>query len=933
MTIDMSQGNFTRNIPEIIEGAVKAFHETPMPLSACLKLRRLLSEQQSCPDLLMPIPGKTIGSGEQLTSQKLQSILKGIRLGEWSLDVETIEFLFVDVAKRQPKAILEFGSGVSTIVLAQAMAALYPTASSPVVYSIEQDVSHLNNTIELLEKYQLAKFVKIFHAPLGLQVLDQISTNCCLLPMSELQSFLGNIQIDFLLIDGPAANYGERIGTLLLVQSLLKPGAVVYMDDGLRDSELAITEWWSRYGYLEVEGILWIGKGLMVGRIPHQPLTQCSYAREFLTWIGRESQGEQSNDLLSLPTQFVSQYINENYVENVKGHTGVQVENQIIRSSRNTKARCVFLNTYYPGFLEAHYSKALDLHSRSYQAQKDSLQTEYFGDSNFYSHALIQSGWEAHDLIVNCASLQQAWALEKNIAGQGLEIAVEQIKEIAPDVIYLQDLNLATSAFISAIRPLTKLIVGQIASKVPSQIDLKQFDILFSSFPHFVNEFRKMGISAYYQPLAFDPRVIQEHMQTKRTHDVTFVGSISADHSRRMEFLEQLQGAVAFKCWGYQMSPLTPDSRMYRQYCGEAWGKEMFALLQDSFITLNYHVDVAENYANNMRLFEATGCGALLITDYKENLQDLFDVGREVVAYRSIEEGAELIRFYLHHQDEAKRVAQAGQARTLRDHTYSIRMAQTAEILDRHLRYQRESADLSSSDLSRISYGYETIENSQITVSMKNAWKDQSIPGKQRALVQTELRAMYSGRSPLVFDVLADCLRPYVISNSSILEIGCASGYYYEVLEYLLKKRISYTGVDYSDPLILMAKDYYPSADFYVADGACLPFEDNQFHVAISSCILLHVPEYYEHIRETARVAQNFIVVHRTPVCKQHPTQYFRKYAYGVETVELRFNEKKILEEFFDVGFSLIHALEYASVPDSDHYDVTYVFRKTPQSI
>ena len=31
-------------------------------------------------------------------------------------------------------------------------------------------------------------------------------------------------------------------------------------------------------------------------------------------------------------------------------------------------------------------------------------------------------------------------------------------------------------------------------------------------------------------------------------------------------------------------------------------------------ITINRHIDVSENYANNMRLFEASGCGALLIS-------------------------------------------------------------------------------------------------------------------------------------------------------------------------------------------------------------------------------------------------------------------------------------------------------------------------------
>jgi spore maturation protein CgeB len=94
---------------------------------------------------------------------------------------------------------------------------------------------------------------------------------------------------------------------------------------------------------------------------------------------------------------------------------------------------------------------------------------------------------------------------------------------------------------------------------------------------------------------------------------------------------------------------------------------------------------VAENNANNMRLYEATGVGALLITDRKDNLGELFEVGKEVVAYSSPEEAAEMIRYYIAHPEEARAIARAGQARTLRDHTYQRRMDEMAPVLERYL--------------------------------------------------------------------------------------------------------------------------------------------------------------------------------------------------------------------------------------------------------
>ena len=135
-------------------------------------------------------------------------------------------------------------------------------------------------------------------------------------------------------------------------------------------------------------------------------------------------------------------------------------------------------------------------------------------------------------------------------------------------------------------------------------------------------------------------------------------------------------------------------------------------------------------------------------------------------------------------------------------------------------------------------------------------------------------------------------------------------------------------GVDYSEPLIAMARDYYPKATFSVADGVLLPFENEHFFVAVSSCVLLHVPNYWEHIKETVRIAERFVVAHRTPICRQRPTWYLKKMAYGVETVELTFNEDEIVSEFIDNGLELISSNEYYSNPGQDRYDITYVFEK-----
>ena len=110
----------------------------------------------------------------------------------------------------------------------------------------------------------------------------------------------------------------------------------------------------------------------------------------------------------------------------------------------------------------------------------------------------------------------------------------------------------------------------------------------------------------------------------------------------------------------------------------------MYQVLRNSLLTLNHHGNIPSS-ANNLRLFEATGVGTLLITDWKENLPEIFGLGKEVIAYRTPEECVELIKYYLEHDSERKAIAQAGQQRTLREHTYYQRMQELVDILSKYL--------------------------------------------------------------------------------------------------------------------------------------------------------------------------------------------------------------------------------------------------------
>ena len=918
------------HMSDLLREAAVLFQDHPMPLEPCLGIRQWLAQRSTRPDPLAEEFRKLRGRPAGLRTRELRSLIEADMLNEWALCAETIDYLMTIIEKLRPAAVLEFGSGTSTVALAWAMRRLHGVSQVPRVFSIDQSSAWIDRTRQRLGSLGLADVVRFLHAELSVQTIRLRETQCYQLPPSVLSEWFGAARPSLVVIDGPAGENGARFGTLPLVRNYLAPDASIFLDDGFRDSELETADQWSRMGYVRWDGIRWEGKGLLCGSVcsPASPA-----AERWLAQAQREISGERSEPVSMRPAQGrastgggSSEIAANRQVSIASGPNGAATS----RADRTASKTCLFLNTYYPGFLKHHYAVCAGLDQASYGEQYRSLQAACFGDSDFYSTGLRRAGWNAVDVIANCAPLQRRWAEEHGLdpMSASVDIVLAQIRAGRAQVLYLQDLGMATQEFIAAVRPHVDLIVGQIASPIPPQAHLDGFDLLISSFPHFVDQFRRQGRTAYYQPLAFDPRVLQQVGQPPRDYPLTFVGGLSPAHRERQQLLTKLATALPLQCWGYGTMALAHHGIGEERLHGDVWGLDMFAVLARSSVTLNHHIDVAQSNANNMRLFEATGCGALLVTDYKNNLADLFEIGSEVVAYRSLEECEALLTYYLRHPEEGAAIAKRGQMRTLRDHTYGARMEQTADILARQWERKAGNHRLPDPDLGRVSYAHRQIAPHEVTAELAQSWCSDEIPRKQRALVQGELSDLYRGRPPKVFQVLADALLPHVRPGIGLLEVGCASGYYYEVLEYLLNTKLSYVGVDFSPAMIRLARAYYPQGQFEVGDGAALRFEDNRYPIVVSSGVLLHVQNYAAHIAEAARVASGVVVLHRTPMYRTAATAYFKKLAYGVETFELRFNEGELFELCAQAGLECEARAEYARQEMRDEFDATYVFRK-----
>lgn len=381
--------------------------------------------------------------------------------------------------------------------------------------------------------------------------------------------------------------------------------------------------------------------------------------------------------------------------------------------------RLLKLGIYGPDYLDRFYDLRPGLAEAPYAVQHEALIDDRSASSDFWTAALRPLGYETADIIANAWPLQRSWAMENRAdsgpADDPFAIAAAQVRAFEPDILLVADYSTFSPAFLRALRdgcPSVRRIVGWCGAPYGDLAVMREWDLALSCVPEIVVEFRAAGIEAHHVDHAFDPRILGQLSGSAGSPAFSFVGSIvkrAGFHEERERLLARLLAETPLEIWsngarragvrgvGDQvrnlarrvLKPRSP-APLHALIAGHTqaplYGLAMFQKLRDSAVTLNTHIDISAKSASNMRLFEATGVGACLLTDRKDNLSKLFEPDTEVVTYGSADEAVEKYNYLADNPRERASIAAAGQRRTLADHGFDRRAARIDEILRASLR-------------------------------------------------------------------------------------------------------------------------------------------------------------------------------------------------------------------------------------------------------
>ena len=229
-----------------------------------------------------------------------------------------------------------------------------------------------------------------------------------------------------------------------------------------------------------------------------------------------------------------------------------------------------------------------------------------------------------------------------------------------------------------------------------------------------IPSYRELGVRYLCAPYALNPAFLGESSCEQPSHVSTFIGLPTANRITQLGLLRLLGCRVSIRghVWmDRSVNPFENSARkksdwvsvlfrrgltekilrrgfwpiIRRQAEGALSDEELPVFLRECQIVLglNQGKDEHGRLASYLKFrdVEFPGYGCCYLTEHNEDVAASFEVGKEVLTYRSIREAAQRIKSYSRRPEEARRIGQAGRARVLANHVWSARLKQLAECL------------------------------------------------------------------------------------------------------------------------------------------------------------------------------------------------------------------------------------------------------------
>jgi spore maturation protein CgeB len=209
---------------------------------------------------------------------------------------------------------------------------------------------------------------------------------------------------------------------------------------------------------------------------------------------------------------------------------------------------------------------------------------------------------------------------------------------------------------------------------------LSSYDALFFKDPLLVERLRAvLGMPVYYLPEACNPRWHRPVIPAGTEPYLVIAGNMYPSRVRLLDRL--IEKGIPLKLYGSGFPRWLGETKARDAHTGRCIFREDKAQVFRAAAGVLNNLHPAEMNSVNARLFEAAGCGAAVLTEFRPVLPELFEIGREVLAFSDFDELVDQATRLLNEVGLTGRVGDAAAQRAHQDHTYDLRVAALLEML------------------------------------------------------------------------------------------------------------------------------------------------------------------------------------------------------------------------------------------------------------
>lgn len=179
----------------------------------------------------------------------------------------------------------------------------------------------------------------------------------------------------------------------------------------------------------------------------------------------------------------------------------------------------------------------------------------------------------------------------------------------------------------------------------------KKADFVFCAQKEGAEAMKRDGIlNPIWLPHAVEPLAYPKQEKFTKNFDVCFIGHVNSVN--REDAL----------------------NRLFSEFPNFDYGQALFeeAAIRIGNSKIGFNISMKDDL--NMRCFETMATGTMLLTDRISHIEEIFEDRKHLVLYDNLDDMVEKAKYYLAHDDEREKIAQAGYEEVMAKHTIQHRV-------------------------------------------------------------------------------------------------------------------------------------------------------------------------------------------------------------------------------------------------------------------